>query len=132
MTSDRVKSRAVIGGASGEDGRVGSGSGAAAAAAAAATRTGSGWWSRPFCGPRAGPRARTAGIAACAKPRGAAPLRRVLGACSRATGHALQGLDVREPEPHRAGIHRLSPAQVRWRWSRRGQSGRRAAGGRTC
>lgn len=36
----------------------------------------------------------------------------MLGASSGGPGHALQGPDVREPEPDRAEIHLLSPEQV--------------------
>lgn len=62
---------------------------------------------------RSGPRARQVGAAARAEPRRSAQVRRLLGASSGASRHALQRLDVSEPEPDSAEIHRVSPEQVR-------------------
>lgn len=84
----------------GEDG----GSGAAARAAARTLRV--------RVRVRAGLWAWQDGAAARAEPRRSAQVWRVLGASSGAPGHALQGPDVREPEPDRAGIHHVSPEQV--------------------
>lgn len=86
----------------GEDGR----SGAAASARAH-------WRSRSLLGPRSGFRARQGRAAARAEPRRSTQVRRLLGASSGAPRHALQRPDVREPEPDSAGIHRVSPEEVR-------------------
>lgn len=61
---------------------------------------------------RSGLGAREDGAAARAKPRGPVRIRRVLGASSGAPGHALQGYDVRYPEPDGAELRVLSPEQV--------------------
>lgn len=76
-------------------------------------------WSRTLRGSRillrlrSGLWARQVGAAARAEPRRSAQVRRLLGASSGAPRHALQRLDVREPEPDSAEIHHVSPEQVR-------------------